>query len=128
MNIEDTAKLMTIAAAYDGRIVVDPLSIQAWHEILEPFVYEEAKDVVIAHQISPDRHRVLHVGDIREALGVRARRGRSQIEADVRSAKARGIITAEWPPAQELESEAMHALTEARQHEAAIGREWQMYA
>jgi hypothetical protein len=103
MNLQDIAKLMTIAAAYDGRIVVDQLSIQAWHELLAPFEFEQAKDIVIAHQIGQDRHRVLHVGDIREALDVRANRTRNQIEADVRSAKARGIISRDWPEAKELD-------------------------
>ena len=98
MNKTEIGKLLTLASGFDRR-VVDTVTIEAWALVPEfaSATYEDAKTAVIAHQTGPKRAEYLTIGHIVDALRLGSRNTQRAIEADVRSAKARGLIEKSWP-------------------------------
>src|SRR5690606_35991583 len=101
MNKREIAQLLTVASGFDRR-VVDELTVEAWASVpeLAAAPYDAAVAAVVAHQTSPKRTEYLTVGHIVDALRVNGRSTAAAIEADVRSAKARGLIGRDWPARQ----------------------------
>lgn len=116
MNKTDIAKLLTLASGFDRR-VVDPVTVEAWALVPEIVAadYEAAKAAVVAHQTGPKAGEYLTVNHIVAALNADARRSDSEIEADVRSAKARGLIESSWPNRQPLPADVKHGLQSMRE-------------
>lgn len=124
MNKTEIAKLLTLASGFDRR-VVDPLTIEAWASVPEfaAAAYEDAKAAVLAHQVGPKRGEYLTIGHITDALRVAGRSTQSQVEADVRSAKARGLIASSWPDRELLPVGVRDALFVLRESERRAAEE-----
>ena len=116
MNKQEIGMLLTLAAGFDNR-KVDNVSVSAWELIPEIAAasYEDAKTAVIEHHRGPRRHEYLSVGHMVDALQVAERNSDYEIEADVRSAKARGLIESSWPNRQPLPADVKHGLQSMRE-------------
>jgi hypothetical protein len=118
MKQSEVGKLLTIASGFDRRDV-DPITIESWSRVPEIINadFEEAAAAVVAHQTGPHAGEYLTVNHIVSALAAGERRAQYQVEADVRSAKARGMIGADYPPRQPLPHDVRHALATIRERE-----------
>lgn len=118
MNKLEVGKLLTIAAGFDQR-KVDQITTEAWFLVpeIQSGDFEAAKAVVIAHQTGPKAHEYLSVRHVVDGLRVRARNTVGDIEADVRSAKARGLVSQDHPRREPLPEDAARRLFEARERE-----------
>lgn len=114
----EVAQLLTVASGFDRR-VVDELTVNAWFTVPEIAggYYADAVAVVVAHQTGPKRYEYLTVGHVVEGMRGMRRQNAAQVESDVRSAKARGIVPKSWPKREPLSDEAMERLAAARQVE-----------
>lgn len=124
MNKTEIAKLLTLASGFDRR-VVDPVTIEAWALVPELVSadYEDAKRAVVAHQTGPKRDEYLTIGHVVDALRAAHRGSDSAVEADVRSAKARGLIDRSWPARDPLPADVSDALLTIREREQRVARE-----
>lgn len=115
MNKIETATALTIAAGFDNRRV-DDVMVAAWLEVLGEYDLPTVKQAIIDHHRDPvTRHAYLNVGHVLDRVE-RAKRARSRdIEADVRSAKARGLVSKDWPDRQQLAPDVMERLAAARE-------------
>lgn len=118
MNKVEIGKLLTLAAGFDNR-KVDLVTTEAWSAVPELVAadYEAAKAVVIAHQTGPKHHEYLTVGHIVDGLRVAGRNSTAEIAADVRSAKARGLVGREWSESERLPEDVRDALFTLRDGE-----------
>lgn len=117
MNRTEVAKLLTIASGFDRR-QVDEMTVEAWHAIpaLEQCPFEVARAVLIDHYANPDAG-YFDVRVLTKALRERERTALGDVEADVRSAKARGLIGYDWPKREPLPPATAAALALARDEE-----------
>lgn len=125
MNKTDIAKLLTIASGFDRRDV-DDVTIEAWALVPE-FVAADvgaAVAAVVAHQTGPKRSEYLTIGHIVDALRVDGRSTLAAVEADVRSAKARGLVPQSWPARQQLSVDVQNTLTSLRDRERQAANAW----
>jgi hypothetical protein len=118
MTRTELAQLLSIIRAYDGRQPIGDLTLEAWYAIADIAAapYAAALEVVTTWFATPgtgffDTRQL--VAGLRQA----ARTSKGDIEADVRAAKARGIIPATHPPRQPLTPNAAIALAAARQRD-----------
>ncbi|MEX8058597.1 hypothetical protein [Microbacterium sp. 16-032] len=117
MNTSDAAKLLTVAAGFDRRQVTE-VTATAWAAALDGHTYAECERAIIAHHRDPaTRTTYLTVGHVLDRVEAGDRTSTADVEADVRSAKARGIIPADWPRRRELTPEAAYRLAQAREHD-----------
>lgn len=118
MNKTQVAQLLTVASGFDRR-QVDELTVTAWHQVPEiaGANYDTAVKVVIAHQTSPQAGEYFTVRHLVAGLRKSARSTVEAIEADVRSAKARGLVEQDWPRRQPLTADIAEKLTAARNRE-----------
>jgi hypothetical protein len=121
MNKTEVGKLLTIASGFDRR-QVDMMTIEAWHAV--PVVagadFEVAQQVLIDHQTSPQAAEYFTVRHLAAGIKRVARSNQGDVEADVRSAKARGLIGAEHPPRQPLPADVAAQLAAARQRDREV--------
>ena len=115
MKASEVQQLLTTAAAFDNR-KTDPTGGTAltWQKILAEVDYAAAEAAVIAHQTGPLAGEYLTVKHIVDAVEVANRSTRKLVEADVRSARARRIIPADWPESEPLTADAAARLAAAR--------------
>lgn len=117
MNKTEIGKLLTFVSGYDRR-QVDPVTIHAWFAVPEIAAaeYEQAMAVAISHHSEPGTGyfdtRALVAG-LRQVT----RRSLADVAADVRSAKARGLIAQDWPKTVPLMADVMEKLTAARERD-----------
>lgn len=125
MNKVEIAKLLTIASGFDRRDV-DDVTIEAWALVPEFIAadYNAAVAAVVAHQTGPKRTEYLTIGHIVDALRVDGRSTLAAVEADVRSAKARGLIDSSWPARQPLPDDVRDGLMTLREHERRAADAW----
>jgi len=117
MNTSDAAKLLTVAAGFDRRQVTE-VTATAWAAALDGHSYAECERAIIAHHRDPARRTTyLTVGHVLDRVEAGDRTSTADVEADVRSAKARGIIPADWPRRRELTPEAAYRLAQARERD-----------
>jgi hypothetical protein len=116
MNKTQVAQMLTIASGFDRR-QVDELTVTAWHRVPDVAAadYDTAVAVVVAHQTSPQAAEYFSVRHLVAGLRRVRRTSDVDVEADVRSAKARGIVPQDWPKRQPLTPEAFAALAKARE-------------
>lgn len=124
MNKREIAQLLTLASGFDRRDV-DEVTIEAWALVPELAAadYTAATAAVVAHQTGPKRSEYLTIGHIVDALRVNGRNTLAAVEADVRSAKARGLIDASWPARQQLPAKVRDTLTALRDGERRASEE-----
>jgi hypothetical protein len=115
MNKTEAAELLTIAGAFDRWIAVNDATATAWSYVLSDVSADLAKAAVLEHYSGPDAHKQLMPADIIKAVEREARLTRPLIEADVRSAKARGLVSKDWPDAQVLPEDVRARLQAARE-------------
>jgi hypothetical protein len=115
VNRLEASELLSIAGAFDRWIRVDDLTATAWHYALEAVPVDLARAAVLAHYKGDNAHKSLMPADIIRAVESAARLTRPQVEADVRSAKARGLVDQSWPDAQVLPELVRERLAAARE-------------
>lgn len=116
MNKVEIAQILAIAGAFDNRNV-QPATVEAWALIpaIQHMDHRDALDAVIAHQTGEKKGEYLTVGHVVDYV---AKTTRSvDIEADVRSAKARGLIDKSWPKNNPLPPDVANKLRDLRQAE-----------
>ncbi|KSU52872.1 hypothetical protein [Microbacterium enclense] len=117
MNTQEAAKLLAVAAGFDNRRP-DDLATAAWRELLGDFTYEQCRAAIVAHYRDPaTRHQYLTAAHVLDRVEANARTKTADVETDVRSAKARGIVPADWPRRQPLDPEAAYRLQAARERD-----------
>lgn len=117
MNKTDAAKLLAVASGFDRR-QVDELTAAAWASALDGYSYSECERAIVAHHRDPaTRLQYLTVGLVLDRLEQNQRTRRTDVEADVRSAKARRLIDENWPAREPLPTEAAYKLAAARERD-----------
>lgn len=117
MNTQEAAKLLAVAAGFDNRRP-DDLATAAWLELLGDFPYEHCRAAIVAHYRDPvTRHQYLTAAHVLDRVEVLGRTTAAEVEVDVRSAKARGIVSADWPRRKPLDPEAAYRLQAARERD-----------
>ena len=121
MNLTQTAQLLTIASGFDRFIEVGQVNTTAWHAALAEVDAQAATNAVIAfYSSSWDGKQQLSPATILDAC--RARTDLAAIETDVRSAKARKMIGADWPKDEPLPADVAQRLAEIRDADRAAAR------
>jgi hypothetical protein len=124
VNKTEVAKLLTIVSGFDRR-QVDEMTVEAWHSIPEiaDAPYEVGQTAVMAHFRDPlTRNEYLTVGRVLDRIEVDARSKLADIEADVRSAKARGLLEPTYPPREPLPADVKVLLFQARERDRETAR------
>lgn len=117
MNKTDAAKLLAVASGFDRR-QVDELTAAAWAMALDGYGYVECEKAIVEHHRDPKtRTSYLTVGHVLDRVETGRRMRSSDVEADVRSAKARGLIDGEWPARKPLPQETAERLARARERD-----------
>ena len=114
MNKTQVGQILTIASGFDRFITVDRVTTEAWFLVLGAIDYDEAQAAVVGHFTGPIAKEVFSVRHILNPVADGGRNTRAAIEADVRSAKARGLISKGWPDRQALPDEVKDALLTLR--------------
>jgi len=116
MNATEAAKLLTVAAGFDRRQVTE-ITATAWAAALTGHDYQECETAIIAHHRDPaTRGQYLTVGHVLDRVEAARRDVRAvDIEADVRSAKARGLIGQDWPRRDPLPESIARRLADLRE-------------
>ncbi len=114
MNKLETARLLTAASGFDRFMRADELTTTAWQMALRDVPYELAETALVAHYSGDNAHKQLMPADILRAVSREARLLPFQVEADVRSAKARGLVAASWPRGEVLSADVRARLGELR--------------
>lgn len=115
MNKLEAAKLLMLASGFDRWMRADDLTSTVWGKALCDVPYKLAEEAVVAHYSGETAHKQLMPADIIKATEHAARLTRGQVEADVRSAKARGLVEKSWPDRQLLPEEVRVRLAAARE-------------
>lgn len=116
MKKTEVAQLLTILSGYDRR-QVDEITVEAWHAVPEiaRADYDTARAIVIAHQTGPEAAEYFAVRHLVAGLRRRHRNTRGDVETDVRSAKARGLVAPDWPLRDPLPDDIAEQLAAARE-------------
>jgi len=107
MNKTETAKLLTIASMIDNRTVATE-TVEAWHMVVGHIDFDLAQEAMNLHWRESTEYLI--PAHITKNLP----RVRMKIETDVRSAKARHLIGADWPAQKALTPDLQTALRDAR--------------
>lgn len=115
MNKPDIARLLALASGFDNR-KPNPMAVESWSMVpeLQAASFETAAAAVVAHQTGPNRHEYLTIAHIVDALTEGRRDSRAAIAADVRSAKARGLVSRDHRERDPLPPDAADALATLR--------------
>ena len=121
MQLAEVGKLLAIIRSFDNRRL-DESTARAWKIMIDKHVpdaeFEEAQEVVLdwfAHE-----NPYFEVRHLLEGLRKRYRRHPAQVEADVRSAKARGLVDQDWPSRKVLPFTVAKRLDEARRRDREV--------
>ncbi|TFB96547.1 MULTISPECIES: hypothetical protein [unclassified Cryobacterium] len=117
MNMVEVGQVLTIASGFDRFITVDRVTTSAWFLVLSGVDFEEAKVATVAHFIGPQAKEIFSVRHILAAVADAGRNAPAAIEADVRSAKARGLVAVSWPSRERLPELVRDALFTLRERE-----------
>jgi len=99
MNKAEVGVLLLLASGLDRFVQVDQVTTDAWYKVLSSHTvtYAQAEQACIDHYTGPDGSRPFTVAHVIAAVAASDRTAQNAIEADVRSAKARGLIEKSWP-------------------------------
>lgn len=111
MKKSELTELLRFMSTLDNRIV-DEDRVEGWFVLLHDVDKSEAAQVVVDHYKTTRDY--LTPLDILDGIKRLNRRMPKQIEADVRSARARGLISRDWPETDPLPADVMARLTAAR--------------
>lgn len=123
MNKVEIAKLLTIASGFDRR-QVDQVTVESWWlvEAIREADYEDAVAAVVSH-FSTQPKEYLTVAHVVAATQVSSRQTKELIAADVRSARARGLIEHNHPETEPVSDEIRARLAAIRDHDRQVARE-----
>ena len=122
MNKVEVGQLLTIASGFDRFVTVDRVTTEAWFLALKDVPYALAQQAVVDHFTGPEGGKPLGVHNILKAVEHQSRMTDDAIEADVRSAKARGLIGRDWPKREPLPGDVAAHLSLARQKDIEAAR------
>ncbi|MFC5930877.1 hypothetical protein [Cryobacterium melibiosiphilum] len=100
-------------------MIVNDVTTDAWLRALQDVDVnlEQAKQACVNHYTGPDAGRQFTVAHVVALVTVDNRSNLNAIEADVRSAKARGLIEKSWPSRNLLPPDIRDALFTLREFE-----------
>lgn len=120
MQASEVAELLALASAYDNRHVTKEAAV-GWKVAIDSEIPDLdvglARDVIVSHFATSGEY--FTVSYLISGAKARLRRLPSQIASDVRSAKARGLVAADWSERAPLSAEVAGRLAEVRQAEVA---------
>ena len=124
MNKAEVGVLLLLASGLDRFVQVDQVTTDAWYKVLSAHnvTYAQAEQACIDHYTGPDGGRPFTVAHVIAAVAVSDRTAQNAIEADVRSAKARGLIEKSWPDRELLPEDIRNALFTLRDGERRAAR------
>jgi hypothetical protein len=122
MNKVEVGQLLTIASGFDRFVTVDRVTTEAWFLALGDVDYGEAQAVVLAHFTGPRAKETFSVRHVLEGVRDASRSTPEAIEADVRSAKARGLLEPTYPPREPLPADVKVLLFQARERDRETAR------
>lgn len=114
MNIVETGKLLTIAGGFDRFITVDQVTTTAWHTLLADTDYKLAETAMLDFYRTWEGKGQLTVAHILEAVKQSTRQHARQVAADVRAARARGLIDYDHHESVPVPPEVAQKLADAR--------------
>lgn len=121
MTLVETGKLLTIISSFDNRRLEESTAT-AWKMMLDREVpdaeLDDAQEIVF--QWFAKENPYFEVRHLIEGLKKRMRVNRLDTEADVRSAKARGLIDKTWPEMIPLPWDIRKKLAKIRAEENAV--------
>lgn len=126
MTPVEAAKLLTVAAGFDRRQVTE-VTATAWAAALTGQTYADCERAIIEHHRDPvTRSQYLTVGHVLDRVESWARASKGDVEADVRSAIARGLIGADWPKREPLPGDVAARLSFLRERERDEARRFEL--
>lgn len=118
MQLKEVGQLLTIISSFDNR-KLDESTAVSWKLMLDREVadatLQQATEVVL--QWFATSNPYFEVRHLVDGLKREMRLNRPQIAADVRSAKARGMVDASWSERDPLPHDVVHRLATARYRE-----------
>lgn len=116
MTKAEVGKLLLFASGLDRFVQVDQVTVDAWFRVLSGMdaTYDVAERACIAHYTGTDAGRPFSVAHVTAAVAESNRSAQVLVEADVRSAKARGLVSRDWPARELLPLEVRNQLALAR--------------
>ena len=116
MKIGEVENLLLFASGLDHFVTVDQVTADAWFRVLSAYdiTLEQAMQACTDHYMGPDGSRQFTVRHVVAAAAIANRSSVRLIEVDVRSARARQIVGAEWPETVPLTPELAARLAAAR--------------
>jgi hypothetical protein len=123
MNKMEIAALLTIIGGFDNR-KVDDNTISSWFLVpgIREADFEDARAAAVAHVTGPLSDVYLMVGHIVAATQVSSRQTKELVAADVRSARARGLVGRDWRESEPVTAEIRAQLALARDESRATAQ------
>jgi len=123
MNKKEIAQLLTIASGFDRR-QVDAVTVESWHLIpaIRDADYEDALAALLAH-VATQTKEYFTVAHVVAHTQISSRQTKELIAADVRSARARGLIPLDWEDTEPVSDEIRNRLAQLRDHDRQVARE-----
>lgn len=126
MELKEVGMVLARIANFDNRRL-DPSVARDWKMMLDRELYgrgtlDDAMEVVLDHFAQP-APPYFTVGLLVDGLRRRLRLSQRDIAVDVRSAKARGLVSKDWPRNRPLPADAAAALERARSEARAASPE-----
>lgn len=115
MNKTEVARILGFVSGSDPRQPADELAIEAWAELLADVDYEAAKRFVVEYYSDDSQRYSVRPADIIGAVGMNKKQ--DAIEADNRSARARGILPPNHDMTKPLPDDVQAKLDNARKVE-----------
>lgn len=121
----EVGALLLFASGLDRFVQVDRVTTDAWFRVLADLdvTHVQAEQACINHYTGPDASRPFTVAHVVALVTVDNRTARLAVEADVRSAKARGLVAKSWPPRELLPERVREALFNLRYFERVAAAE-----
>jgi hypothetical protein len=118
MNKTEIAQMLTIASGFDRR-QVDTVTVEAWALVADiaAMDYQTGVAAVVAHQTGARAGEYLQVHHIVDYAKQSHRDSAPEVEADVRSARARRLVEPTWPVTEPLPAEIASQLLAVRNRE-----------
>jgi hypothetical protein len=115
VNKIEVAKVLVAASGFDRFIVADEVTTSAWLWALGDVEFEDAMSSVLKHFTGAQASERFGVHHILATVASLGRLSSASVEADVRSAKARGLVSKDWPDRERLPADVQQSLSDARE-------------
>ena len=119
MTKKEIGHLLLLASGLDRFVTVNDVTTDAWLRAMQgvDVNLEQAKQACVNHYTGPEAGRQFTVAHVVALVAADNRSTAYAIEADVRSAKARGLIDKSWPSRNLLPPDIRDALFTLREFE-----------